>query len=54
VLIIGALDTAVVAVTKALAPGPLNSSSGGANYPDLDNPLGLGIIVGVPVSSVPA
>jgi signal transduction histidine kinase len=44
VLIAGALDTVVVAITTALAPGPLNSSSGGANYPDLDNPLGLGIM----------
>ena len=41
-LIVGAVDTAVLVVTNALAPGPLNVSSNGANYPDLDNPLGLG------------
>jgi signal transduction histidine kinase len=41
-LIAGAVDTAVLVVTNALAPGPLNLSANGANYPDLDNPLGLG------------
>jgi signal transduction histidine kinase len=41
VLILGAVITLVLIVTNALAPGPLSLGSGGANYPDLDNPLGL-------------
>ncbi|HEY2596729.1 MAG TPA: sensor histidine kinase [Chloroflexota bacterium] len=41
VLIAGAVDTVVLLVSTALAPGPLNLSSSGANYADLDNPLGL-------------
>jgi signal transduction histidine kinase len=43
VLIAGAVDTAVLAVTNAFAPGPLNLSANGANYPDLANPVGLAI-----------
>jgi signal transduction histidine kinase len=43
VLILGALDTAVIALTSALAPGPVQFGASGANYPDLGNPLGIGI-----------
>ncbi|HEY8754867.1 MAG TPA: sensor histidine kinase [Candidatus Dormibacteraeota bacterium] len=42
-LILGALDTAVIAASSALAPGPLQFGASAANYPDLDNPLGIGI-----------
>ncbi|HSP65704.1 MAG TPA: hypothetical protein VLO10_05895, partial [Candidatus Deferrimicrobium sp.] len=42
-LIVGAVVTVVVAVSTAFAAGPLNFGSSGANYPDLNNPLGLGI-----------
>jgi signal transduction histidine kinase len=42
-LIVGAVDTVLLAISTAFAAGPLNSGSGGANYPDLNNPLGLGI-----------
>jgi signal transduction histidine kinase len=41
-LIAGAVDAAILAITNALTPGPLSFSANGANYPDLDNPLGLG------------
>jgi signal transduction histidine kinase len=41
VLILGAVITALLIITTALAPGPLSSGSGGANYPALDNPIGL-------------
>jgi signal transduction histidine kinase len=44
VLIAGGVVTAVLAITNALAPGPLSFSANGANYPDLDNPLGLGTV----------
>ncbi len=40
-LIVGAVDTLVLLVSNALSPGPLNLSSSGANYADLNNPLGL-------------
>ena len=43
-LIAGAVDTAVLFLTAAFAPGPLSAGSSGANYPLLNNPLGLGIL----------
>ena len=44
VLVAGAVDTAVLMIVTAFAPGPLNVSTNGANYPDLNNPLGLGAL----------
>ncbi len=41
VLILSVVATVVLLITTALAPGPLSSGSSGANYPDLNNPLGL-------------
>ena len=41
VLVLGVVATVVLLITTALAPGALSSGSSGANYPDLDNPLGL-------------
>jgi signal transduction histidine kinase len=43
-LIAGAVDTAVLFLTATFAPGPLSAGSSGANYPLLNNPLGLGIL----------
>jgi signal transduction histidine kinase len=42
-LIVGAVDSALLAASTAFAPGPLSVSANNANYPDLNNPLGLGI-----------
>jgi signal transduction histidine kinase len=42
-LVLGALDTAVISVTSAFGPGPLAFGASGANYPDLGNPLGIGL-----------
>ncbi len=42
-LIVGTVDSIVLVVSTAFAPGPLNSGASGANYPSLNNPLGLGI-----------
>ncbi len=44
VLVAGAVDTAVLVAATAFAPGPLNVSTNGANYPDLTNPLGVGAL----------
>jgi signal transduction histidine kinase len=44
VLIAGGAVTAVLAMTNAFAPGPLSGSGIDVNYPDLDNPLGLGTL----------
>jgi signal transduction histidine kinase len=43
-LIAGAVDTAVLFLTAAFAPGPLSAGSSGANYPLLNNPLGLAVL----------
>ncbi len=40
-LIAGAVDTAVLVLTAGFAPGPLSAGSSGANYPLLNNPLGI-------------
>ncbi|HEY2596730.1 MAG TPA: hypothetical protein VGK33_22780, partial [Chloroflexota bacterium] len=40
-VLLAMLNTAVLFLMNAFAPGPLSTSSSGANYPDLPNPLGV-------------
>ena len=42
-LAVGAVDSVAIIVSTAFAPGPLSFGASGANYPSLNNPLGLGI-----------
>jgi signal transduction histidine kinase len=42
-LIVGTVDSIVLAISIAFAPGPLTLGANGANYLALNNPLGLGI-----------
>jgi signal transduction histidine kinase len=44
VVIASVVDTAVIAVATAFTPGAVSVSSNTANYPALDNPVGVGLL----------